>query len=438
MFTATSVGMTAKPAPVARRRLRTLAGFATRPLEVLTELAREYGDVVRLGFGGYCLITHPEHVKHVLEDNYDNYWKGRTMLRRSGGLFGEGLVANDGDWRHQRRVILPVLSPRAAHAQVPLIVDETLRAIERWQGYAGPFGLKAELRALTQSVIVRILMGQDLGRWARSLGQAMCDIGHYVGGSMRAPIFVPPSVPTPGNLRFRRAVRALDRALLELRSGGGGDLLSVLRASGASEKRVRDELVTMFVAGHETAASTLTWTLVCLSKNSAVRRRLAEEVFRVLGEREPGAPDLDRLEYMERVLKEVLRLYPPAWVFVREPYANDCIGGYRIPAGASVLLCPYLTHRRTELWPDPECFDPERFASGRIQGLPKFAWYPFGGGPRICLGQPFAFTQMKVMLALWAQHFPLTLEPGPPLKPDPRLTLEPRGELRVSLAPEGW
>ncbi len=444
-----SVASRAPEAPGPRSALRTLRRFARDPLHLAVELTREHGDVVRLGFGGYYLLSHPSHVQQVFQDDHRSYWKGRTLHRRSGGLFGQGLVVGDGEeWRRQRRMLQPALSARALPRYVPVMAEETLRMLENWERRlrrGAWLDAKSELRGLTQNIIARSLFGGEIGERAERLGRAMADVGVYIDRSMRAPIFLPPRVPTPGNLRFRRAVRTIDAALMgfvrKRREDGdpGGDLLSLLlRArdpeTGAemSARQIRDELVTIFVAGHETATNTLSWALYLLSRYPEAQRRLSEEAERVIGAGTPCRADLDRLDQTEMFLKEVLRLYPPAWMLIREPRREVEIGGFRVPAGASLLISPYVTHHRADVWENPEGFDPERFSPARASGRHRFAWIPFGAGPRICVGQAFAMAEMKLVLALVSSRCPLELLAGPPVVPDPKLTLEPRGALRMA------
>jgi cytochrome P450 len=444
----------AQAVPGPRSALYTLLGFARDPLHLALELTREYGDVVRLGFGGYYLISHPDHVQQVFQDDCRSYWKGRTLHRRSGGLFGRGLVVADGEaWRSQRRALQPALSARALPRYLPSMAEETLRAVDTWRrriGRAGWIDVKAGLRELTQNIIARALFDSEVGDRAAYLGAAMSELGAYIDRSMRAPVFLPPRVPTPGNLRFRRAVGVIDATLLDFvrgrREAGdpGRDLLSLLLhardpETGApmSAERIRDELVTLFVAGHETATNALSWALYLLSKHPEVRRRLVDEAERVLGPGTPSCADLDRMTFAEMFLKEVLRLYPPAWMLIREPRRDVELGGCRVPAGASLLVSPYVTHHRPDVWENPEGFDPERFAPERWDRSQRFAWYPFGAGPRVCLGQAFAMAEMKLVLALVCPRLPLELVPGSQVVPDPKLTLEPRGALRMSLPRPG-
>lgn len=412
-------------------------------------MTQEYGDVARLALG-YYLISHPDDVCHVLQENRDNYWRGSEAHRRSGGLFGKGLVFNDGeDWRRQRRLLTPAFAPQAVARYVPIIAAQAQAMLQRWSPLAdqgSPIDVKAEMLQLTQDIILRAISGAFVRESGARVAEAMTVLSEYVAGNVGAPIHVPARLPTPRNLRFRKALRTLDAMLADVvaqgcQGGPGGtDILSALLAAGArpggramSKEQLRDELVTLFIAGHETTAHTLSWLAYLLSKHPEVQRRLGHEVDRVLAGRPPIAADLDRLEYADKVIRETLRLYPPAWILVREPYTDDVVGGSRIPARSTLLISPYVTHHRPDIWENPEGFDPERFSPENEFARPRFAWYPFGGGPRLCLGRAFAMAELKLVLALLTQHYRLELQPGHSVRMDPKLTLAPAGELWMTV-----
>jgi cytochrome P450 len=320
-------------------------------------------------------------------------------------------------------------------------------ALEEWRAEARR-GRCVDVReassALARDTITAALFQTGVGDSGAELGRAMADLARYVGRSMRAPVQIPIWVPTPGNRRFRRALGTLDSMVLGViakarakRSEGDGLIDSLVRfrdpetGAGLGDGLLRDELVTLFVAGHESTSNTLAWCFALLSSHPEVRERVEKEVEQVIGGREPTRENLDALVYTEAVIREALRLFPPSWMMIREPLGDDRIGGHRIPAGTSLLISPFATHRRPTLWPDPERFDPDRFAPDRVRGRHRYAWYPFGGGPRVCLGMAFAMMELKLTLALVASHCRLHRSPGLPLRPDPRLTLEPRGDLRM-------
>ena len=428
-----------------------LLEFARDPLHAILALAQApgAGDVVRLDFNGFTLISHPDHLQHVLQDQRENFWRGTVAHRRSGGFFGNSLFFRDGEsWRRQRRRMTPAFSPRAMPGYVAIMTREIGSMLRRWRAAdrdAAPVAIQLEMKELTRDVICATMFSTTLRSRQAEVGHAMETLGDYISATLRTPVPIPGWLPLPRNLRLQRARRSLD-ALLEgliderRRSPGrSGDLLDRLLAAqdesegGLSDRELRDELVNIFAAGHETTANTLTWAFTLLSRMPGVRRRLEDEVDRVLAGRVPGFEDLERLVYTEQVVHETLRLYPSAWLMVRESHEDDELGGVPVAAGTTILISPYVTHRRQDVWENPEGFDPERFTPEKVAARHRFAWCPFGAGPRVCLGRPFAMAEAKLTLAMAAQRYRLGLLPGPPVRPVGRLTLEPRREIWMRL-----
>lgn len=440
-WAATPAPGTVAPASGPRLAPLTLARLARDPLALFQDLARTHGDVVRLGFGGFHLVTHPDGVERVLVDPDGCYGKGEKARRRVGEIFGRGLVLEEGrPWAERRRRLAPSFGARAVESYVPAMAREARALRARWEIAAAAgqsVDVKAAMKDLTQEIVASALLGARAQGAGAGVDGAMAELGRYVAAALRAPVFVPSWVPTPGNRRMRRAVRVLDGFLERLVDGGSGaeGLLGPLReAHGtgpAGRRAIRDDLVTFFVAGHDTSASALAWTLHLLSRHPAVRRRLVDEVRAVLGDRPPTARDLPRLRYVEAVVREALRLYPPAWMLAREALRDDVLAGRRIPAGATVLVSAWVTQRRADLWPAPEVFDPERFAPGAPAERARFAWFPFGGGPRVCVGASFAMAEMKLVLAVLHQRVELQALDARAVRPIARMTLEPAGELRL-------
>jgi cytochrome P450 len=257
---------------------------------------------------------------------------------------------------------------------------------------------------------------------------------------------LPERVPTPRNRRFSRALSTVDKivySMIEERRAGrivADDLLSMLMEArdaetgeSMSDKQLRDEVMTIFLAGHETTASSLSWALYLVSKDPNVEEKLAAEVDAALNGRTPAMEDLPNLPYTRMVIEEALRLYPPAWAFGRQAIADDEIGGYRIPANSSVLVSPWITHRHPAFWDRPQQFDPERFTAEKSAGRPRYAYFPFGGGPRQCIGNEFAMMETQLVLAMIAQQFKFRLVPGQRVEPDPSVTLRPKGTLAMTL-----
>lgn len=412
------------------------------PLRFFLESARRYGDIVamRLGVRRVYLLSHPDHVRHVLQDNHRAYCKSPPAARVR-PLFGDSLTTIDGDrWHRQRQRMQPAFQPKRLMPFVPIVIEATAAMLDRWQHMARrsePLDLLSEMTALTRAIILRVLFGDVAAAEALAVGEALDRALEHTNRRLWSPLGWL-EAPTPGNRRFRSAVRAVDAFVSSMidqarrRGPCPGTLLAVLREARAAESgemsdaELHDELKALLVAGHTTTASALAWVWYVLSENPSVERQLQRELRSVLDGRPPGAEDLPALGYTRMVIEEVLRLYPPTWLTARMPLEDDEIGGYRIAANAIVLLSPFVTHRHAGFWEDPERFDPERFTPERSAGRPRFAYFPFGGGPRSCIGSGFASTVMELVVATVAQRYRLTLVPGCRVTLDPGLTLRPR------------
>ena len=427
-----------------------LLDFQADPLRAYTEAARQYGDIVRFRSGPWhsYLVTHPDYVKHVLQDNHRNYNKGALSDAYLKPLLGQGLITSEGDfWLRQRRLMQPAFhKQRLAHFGQTM-TDKTLAMLDRWQTYAAsgePFDVSAEMMRLTLSIVGKTLFSAEVEDTSGEVGRAMEVAQAHVNYRTTHPFSLPERFPTPRNRRFRQAKATFDRILLSIieerrRSGEDkGDLLGMLLAArdeatgeGMSDQQLRDETVTLFLAGHETTSNTLTWTWYLLSQHPEVARRLREELSRLLGGRTPTVADIPHLKYTTQVLEETMRLYPPAWVITRGAIGPDEIGGYPIPARALISISPYVTHRHPDFWPNPEVFDPERFTPERAADRPRYAYFPFGGGPRQCIGNNFALMEATLLLATIAQAGQLDLAPGHRVALEPLITLRPRYGMRM-------
>jgi cytochrome P450 len=423
------------------------------PLRFICEGHRRYGDVFRHQFGPlvFHLVAHPDHVKHVLLDNQKNYPRS-WYYGRIKAVVGEGLVTTEGAaWRRLRRMVQPSFHHQRVAALAGVMTDATDAMRRRWREHAEtgqPLDLAAEFMELTLRIVGRALLSVDLGGATDRLGPAFTTAMEYGDHRINNLLALPLAVPTPRNLRYRRAFRTIDAIVLDIiarrRAAGHdtGDLLSMLLATrdeatgeGLSDRELRDQLFTFISAGHETTAVGLTWTFYLLSQHPEADRRLRAEVADVLDGRTPTADDLPRLEYTRRVIEESLRLYPPVFAVVRDALEDDEIGGYHIPARTMVSLSPYATHRHPEFWPDPETFDPDRFTPERSAARPRFAWFPFLGGPHQCIGQEFAMMEATLVVAMLAQSFTLRLAPGVLVEPKPMLSLRPRDGLPMIVKP---
>jgi cytochrome P450 len=421
------------------------------PLAFLLECARQYGDVVRirhLPWSSY-LFVHPRDVKHILQGNHRNYTKG-IVFQKLKRIAGEGLVFSDGDlWRRQRRLIQPAFHRQRIAAFADMMVEATAAMLERWRTRRSDTGLldvAAEMSRLTLEIVARALFGAELGgdrdKFIGAVTRAMSYANHLANHFFNPPTLI----PTPANLKGRRAIRDIDSVVWKMitnrraAADGQSDLLSMLlhahdaeTDSAMDDRQLRDESVTFLVAGHETTAVALSWTWHLLGNHPDVEARLHEELGRVLNGRPPVLSDLDRLPYTRMVLEEAMRLYPPAWATSRQAVGDDEVGGRRVRAETMIILSPYVTHRHPELWPDPERFDPGRFSAEDNATRPDYAYFPFGGGPRGCVGREFAMMEGRLILASVAQQFRFRPQPGRRVEPDPVLTLRPRGGLPMLL-----
>ncbi|TDC42815.1 cytochrome P450 [Actinomadura sp. KC345] len=405
------------------------ARMARDPLGTYGALGRRYGDAVRGPFGrgrALYVLSRPEHAERVLVANQDNYVKAFTY-RPLRAILGDGLLTSEGEtWRRHRRVVQPVFAQRHVVGFAPGIVETAVAAVERW-----PDGVMldaaGELRRLTLDIVGRALFGSELageaGRTGRSLEalQRGTVIGTFLPGAT-AKRGLYQRVPGLGG-----AIGQLDELVQRVVKGpSGGALLHLLKERGEfSEAELRDEVLTLLLAGHETTAASLAWTFVLLSRYPAARERLEAEVDEVLGGREPRADDVDRLPWTRAVLEEAMRIYPPAWTIERDTLADDDIAGVRIPAGSTVAVPPYLLHRNVEFWPNPEGFQPERFMGESDR--PRYAYLPFGGGRRICVGAGFAMLEAVLVLATVSRTHRLDLAPGVPVRGRAEITLRPAG-----------
>ncbi|HEX5506406.1 MAG TPA: cytochrome P450 [Thermomicrobiales bacterium] len=443
--------MSAMPLPPGPRR-HLLAGHLPDvrhdPLGFFARCAREYGDFVPLQFGPRraLLVSDPAAIEAVLVTNHRAFGKS-FVYRLLRPLLGDGLLTSDGEtWRRSRRLVQPAFHRERVAAAGAVMVAAAERQSAPWRdGEARD--LHAELQRLTLAVAAEALCGVDIARDAGGVGAALTTVLERFATRSRGLGFLLPAwLPTPGNRRNRRAIARLDAiiyGIIARRRAAGedrGDVLTLLLGArdagdgGAlTDRQVRDELMTLLLAGHETTASALAWTWYLLAQHPEVDARLAAELSAALGGRAPTVADRPRLGYAERVLTEALRLYPPSWIVERESRAECEIGGYRVPAGTTVAMSQWVVHRDPRYYPDPEVFDPDRWADGRAARLPKFAYFPFGGGPRHCIGSAFALQEALLVLATIAPRYRVSLVPDRPVTPWPTVTLRPRDGVYVTL-----
>ncbi|MCA9972478.1 MAG: cytochrome P450 [Anaerolineales bacterium] len=415
------------------------------PLAFLLRGAQDHGPFVQypLGIATVYQISDPALLQHVLQTNARNYSKDTVQYRTLAQITGNGLLTSDGrSWLTHRRLMQPAFHRQRLESYGAVIVAATTAMLDRWQARTqacAPIDVDAAMMQLTLEIVGQTLFNLDLRREAPQMTHAVLELLDHVVHRATHPLGLPRAVPTPRNRRVAAALRQLDRLIADTiadrRRGGAdrGDMLSMLllardeeSGEGLSDEEIRDEMVTLLIAGHETVASALTWSWYLLSRHAGVRRQLAAEVDEALNGRLPTVADLPRLPLTRMVFDETLRLYPPAWLITRRALADDDVGAHTIPAGSILVLSPYVTHRNTAVWPNPLGFDPWRFTPEATQARPRFAYIPFGGGPRLCIGDRFALLEAPLILATVTQRLHLDLLPGHPIVMDPLVTLRPR------------
>lgn len=418
---------------------------ARDPLGFLTRCAREYGDVVRLTAPGatYYALTHPAHIEQVLRTQADDFIKWK-LLRATSRLFGRGLLTNEGDhWKAQRKLLNPAFLLQAVRTYADDVVQHTSRMLDTWRPGETRV-VSDEMAHLTLAILARSLFDLDLERDARPLGRILQTVLDYYGDILNS-LVLPSWLPTPANLRLRRALRDLDAVIAgliaERRSTAESrhDLLSRLLAArdeqgnGMPDQLLRDELVTLAFAGHKTTAAALTYCFLLLAGAPEVEKQLVEEVRTVLGDA-PVTAD-SALPYADCVIKEALRLYPPSWGVGREALREVTVGGYRVPKGTQVLALQWIVHRDPRWYDEPEAFRPERWAGDLAARLPRCGYFPFGDGPRTCIGGTFALQELRLALVTIVRRYRLTLVPGQKFRLVPSITLWPKPGIRMSLTP---
>jgi cytochrome P450 len=392
---------------------------------------------LRLGPRRIILLNHPDLLEQVLLTQNHNFIKHFAM-RINPLVFGQGLLSSEGDfWLRQRRLIQPAFTRQRVSAYGPTMVEATRRLLASWVP-GRTVDIYTEMMRLTLAITARTLFDADVEGDASKVGEALERLQENFLQRFQSLLPLPLWIPTSQNLRIRGVVRRLDQILyrfIEQRrqtSEARKDLLSILlhaRDEGGgqmSDRQLRDEAMTIFLAGHETTALALSWAWYLLGQHPPVEERLAAEVRDVLGERLPTADDVPRLSYVEKVVQEAMRLYPPVYVVGREAVRDCEIGGFPIPRGMTLLMSQWVLHRDPRFFEEPEVFRPERWTEGLAKQLPKFAYFPFGGGPRVCIGNTFAMMEMVLVLATIAQQFCFTFQPGQPVVPWPTFTLRPQ------------
>jgi len=422
------------PGPKPRFPIGNMPLASADPLAVFLGWAREFGDIFyyRAAWIHVYFLNHPDLIEAVLVRNYQNFLKDH-VVRKSRWFFGDGLLTNEGEsWLRQRRLSQPAFHREriASYAKIMTGYAEEMLASWKDKNKDGEIcDMHQEMMQLTLRIVVRALFNVE----SEEIGEISAAMNVLMRNSVGLRLLLPPVaryLPTPAMNEFRRSIKQLDKTVYGIiarrreTESDSGDLLSILMqardedASGMNDKQLRDEVMTFLLAGHETTALALSWTWYLLGQNPEAEQKLHEELDRVLNGRDPAFSDLQRLPFSERVIKESLRLYPPAWGLARTVIKEFELGGYRIPAGANVVMSTWVVHRDPRYFPEPAKFDPDRWLPEKAQKLPKFAYFPFGGGPRQCIGASFAMMEATLLLATIAQRFQFRAVSGDPITPE--------------------
>ncbi|WP_139491395.1 cytochrome P450 [Brevibacillus dissolubilis] len=425
-----------------------LLQFRKNPLGFLQRAASEYGDIAHIRFGPnrhLYLISDPDMIKEVLVTKQNHFQKAKG-LQVAKAVVGNGILTSE-DKTHlrQRRLVQPAFHKQRINAYADTMVEYATRQIDHWEDGAER-SLTNDMMELTLAIITKTMFGIDIREGVGDISHAI-DVGlRYVSKRASSFIDIPASVPTRSNREFQESARVLDETIYNIiaqrRAGNEpdrGDLLSMLLAArdeddgtGMSDEQVRDEVMTIFLAGHETTANSLAWTFYLLSQNHDVEQKLWQELETVLVGRKPQMEDLPNLPYLNQIIQESMRLYPAAWAVSREVVEDVEIGGQTFEKGETLMMSQYVMHRSPKYYDQPDRFMPERFEGDLLKRIPQFAYFPFGGGPRVCIGNNFALMELGLVIATIAQRFKLRLAEGHhPVEMEPLVTLRPKNGLRM-------
>ena len=449
MTHSTSASLKSIPGPRGLPILGVMPEMVNDMLGLFSRTAREYGGITQFKLlnSTYLLVTNPDYVKYILQDNYKNYIRGRSV-ETGRVLLGNGLPLIDGDfWLRERRLLQPAFHRERLGklaTTVSVVIDSFVQAWEQKARDKQAIDMDDEMMRLTLTVIIKSMFSADIDDKIKSLSHAFNVASKFMlwrSQQMWAP---PLSVPIPRNVEYNRALKVLNETIYPLiadsRKNPKDDLLGMLLAmrdqdtgEGMTDQQARDEVVTIFFAGNETTAASMTWLFYLLSQHPEVEEKLRAEIKSVLDGRGPAFADLSKLVYMQQVLHETLRLYPAAYLFAREAVTDDTLDGYLIPAKTLIFITPYITHRDPNYWPDPERFDPQRFTPENIASRPRHIYYPFGEGPHLCIGNNFALMEMQMILAMALQRFRFGLVPGQTIALKPEATLRSKHGMKMSV-----
>ena len=436
------------PGPKGHFLLGNLAAVSSDWLEFYSRCAKEYGDVVQLRYVHVpiCLVMHPRDIEYILVTNPGNFTKSADY-RALARVLGNGLLTNEGKaWQHQRSLIQPAFRRENILSYAPVMTRTTKQLLGTWRDGESR-NVHEEMMALTLQIVAQCLFGAEVTEVAKRVGKAMQVVTDRFFADAGQALLLPFDLPgflVPARHRAINDLNKIIRNILQERRSSNrvrGDLLDTLlevrdeQGRPMDDTQLRDELMTLFLAGHETTAIALSWTCFLIAQNPEVEEQLTEELRNALGDREPTVEDIPRLRYTEMVLKESMRLYPAVWGIGRRAIADCEIGGYRVAAGTNVFIFQSLTQRDPRFFCDPDSFDPERWREDPVRSgkIPRFAYFPFGGGPRVCVGASFAMLEATLLLAMIQQKFHLRIVPGQSVKPVPSVTLRPQNGIHVTV-----
>jgi cytochrome P450 len=433
------------PGPKTRFSATVMLRSVRNPIDLLLDYSK-YGDIVHWRFMNdhFYMLNHPDYIKEALTIQDKNFHKAYA-LQLAKNVLGEGLLTSEGEFHHrQRRLIQPAFHHQQIANYATTMVQYAVRTQNRWKDNQ-TLDIHKEMMRLTLAIVGKTLFDADLEGEAEAIGRALAEVLEGINRATLIPLGeYLEKIPTPSNRAYEQAQKRLDatiyRIIAERRASGRdhGDLLSMLLKAEEgggrmTDTQVRDEAMTLFLAGHETTANALTWTFYLLSQNTEDEAKLHEELDRVLQGRVPYFQDVPKLPYTRMVLTESMRLYPPAWVLGREAIRPTRIGGYLIPKGAAVFMSQFVIHHDPRFYPDPYQFKPERWLPEEEKKLPRFAYFPFSGGPRSCVGEQFAWMEGILLLATIAQEWKMRLAPGHRVAMLPRITLRPKYGMQMIL-----
>ncbi|HEV7347869.1 cytochrome P450 [Telluribacter sp.] len=431
--------------------------FVRDPLGFLLRLREKYPRLVKVKVVGreITVVLTAEDSKYVLQENNRNYHKSEAY-KILAIFLGNGLLNSEGDfWRRQRKLAQPAFYKQRLALMTDMMVHETQVLMAEWTRH-DPIrarDITTDMLGLTLNIVNKALFSADVGSRVAGISGALDDIMYYADNALKSFIHIPLKYPTPGNQRFLRAVETVETVVYDIINNRRqestlnpearhDDLLDMLlhardeeTGEGMSDQQLRDEVMTIFMAGHETTANALAWALYVLAQHPEVVNKMRTEIQEVLGPQ--GVPTFNtarQLSYTLQVVQEVMRLYPPAWMIGRKALAADQLGDYPVAENSYVLISPYVLHRHPDYWQEPDVFNPEHFAPEAVKTRPTYAYLPFGGGPRMCIGNNFALLEMQVVLALLVRDFDVQLlHSGQRVEQDPLVTLRTRGNLRLRI-----